>query len=185
MKHVLALTIGMTAFFSGLTLSAAPTQKSREEIIAALMVAEEFTLYSIDPITEPIRLQSGKPPTAPEKLYYAFPILGRVEAGTKELRDTIRTAAIESLSLPVPEHGLVGRGLKCFEPRHAIRFKHGSEMVDLIICYDCLHFVYAIDSHPFQLANDLINSRGTALRDLNRILDERKVPRDIPDEAKK
>ncbi len=178
MRHIslrlIAAILGATVSL----ISVGPARgKSNDEIIAFIRNAEDITLYSINPETDEWRRSLGLKPNKPSPLFFVYPILGVVEGKSEALKEKLRKAALETVTPP-----LAGFSTKmmCFEPRHALKFKSGNQVLELIICYECRSFIFGFNGRFLDENEDGINFKSPAQADLNSILDELKVPRDIP-----
>lgn len=100
-----------------------PLAASRE-----LENADQYELLSLYPyLSGPL---TGPLPSSAE-FFYGHWVLGRTLVGDpamrRKLNDALREGAKQS----------DGRMMACFNPRHAIRVRHGSQVTDFVICFEC------------------------------------------------
>jgi hypothetical protein len=93
------------------------------ETIAALRNADQYELLSLDPT---------RTSEAPPEQFHGWRILGRMKitdaATRRKLNDSLRKGAREN----------DGMAAGCFNPRHGIHLVKGDQVVDLVICFECL-----------------------------------------------
>lgn len=94
------------------------------KLAKALKLAQEVTLYSLDPVAV------GEGKTDGEKLVN-WMVLGKIEIKQTSLARTAIDLFVEAYENGAGEVGL------CFEPRHALRVKDGTETFDFIMCFKC------------------------------------------------
>jgi len=88
--------------------------------------AETFELYSLDPDVDP-GARGDKAET-----FHGWKILGKT--GIKE--PAVRKKLVDALRLAAEDNA--GAVAACFIPRHGLRLTAGKEIVDLVICFQCL-----------------------------------------------
>lgn len=123
-----------------------------------LQNADSFELLSLDPSRE-LRPADGG--------FHGWKVLGSTtikEAAT-------RTKLLDALAKGVAENE--GEVAGCFNPRHGIRAKKGQEIVELVICFECLSAQVYVDgkagkgflltSSPQPTFNSVLKQAGVAL----------------------
>lgn len=90
--------------------------------------ADTFVLLSLDPVPKHFREDAWKI----EDAFHNYPVLGRTTITNK----TERSNLLNSLLKGIREAD--GSMAPCFNPRHGIRATRGGQMVDLVICFECL-----------------------------------------------
>lgn len=149
--------------------------------LAIMMISVTATLQGSnlppivrDAMTEPdhldlLSLYPGPPGTAPERAsthFYGFLILGRT---------TVTDRAQQRNILATIERGDAendGTVAACFSPRHGLHVQSGDTVVDLVICFECLHMNVYVDGAFFASVN---TSPGPQVL-LDRLLRESRVP---------
>jgi hypothetical protein len=125
------------------------------------MLAEgEFELLSLDPalLTEKQRRRLGS------KLFHGYRVLGRVNIPKGRDRDELLQALHESIKDSPLEYAY------CFDPRHAIRTSLGTQVAELLICFECHRIeVYSPE-------RSLTSIRATAQPSLDAALKRAGVP---------
>src|SRR5829696_4569024 len=120
------------AFATALAVGCAGTpadNKIPEGARAALEEADRFELLSVVPDRQPDR---------PEDDFHGWTVLGRTPVTDADTRSALVTA----LKKGAGEND--GIAANCFNPRHGIRATRGDQMVDFVICFECLQVqVYA------------------------------------------
>jgi hypothetical protein len=97
-----------------------------EPVDSLLESAGQFELYSLEPADGRVATQGND-----EKLFHGWPILGRTMVASGDDRKQLANALREATA---SNSGMVAF---CFDPRHGIRLTHGSQTVDLLICFRC------------------------------------------------
>ena len=95
--------------------------KLPEKVRRTLDKADSMDLYSLEPAQG-----SGNV----EKLH-DWPVLGKMTVSDPRLKREL----LEQLDAAIAEPGKGGSN--CFMPRHAIRARHGGDVVELLICFAC------------------------------------------------
>lgn len=115
--------------------------------------ADEFTFYSLNP--EPIFQYQGS------NAFMGHIILGqiKIEPGPK------RNALVEALDKAIANGG---QAYQCFNPRHGIHARKGSETLDCLICFECKQADigtnwYTISGDPKALFNQTLQDAGVPL----------------------
>ncbi|MGF1580212.1 MAG: hypothetical protein ACFCD0_12685 [Gemmataceae bacterium] len=90
-----------------------------KDIMVVLENAQSIEFYSLDPHVKK-KVKDG---------FSGYPILGKVTLKNKA-RKTVLEAVLKGIKKGQP-------GAKCFIPRHGIRAKHGDDVVELVICFQC------------------------------------------------
>jgi hypothetical protein len=91
---------------------------SRRDVVTMLETAEEYVLLSVHPIYRIAGPDEGSL------------ILGSTNVDDRETRDRLNAALVSGL-----REG--GAAAACFNPRHAIRLRHGGRASELVICFEC------------------------------------------------
>lgn len=90
------------------------------------------TLYALDPVPSPPGEGDGAPPPAS---FHGYPVLGYLQV---ERADRV-AELIDAFNDGVAWGGTL---VDCFWPRHGLRVERiGGEVVDYVICFECLQFV--------------------------------------------
>ena len=98
--------------------------------MAVLENADKFELVSVDPSHfRPPWRKNGPPPPAND--FHGYDELGRTALEKADQRTVIKAVSASMAAWD-------GQPLKCgFEPRHAIVASSGSEVAEVLICYEC------------------------------------------------
>jgi hypothetical protein len=120
---LLAIVLGLGV---AMTLLGRHAERDRlpAEVIEILDKGDSFVLLSLDPF-------AGT--SASQDIFHDHAVLGRVQ-----IRDAVqRRELLQALyrGIANAENKIV----KCWSPRHGIRAALGTETVDLVICFECLH----------------------------------------------
>lgn len=113
--------------------------------IRSLEQADEWVLYSLNPISIEA-LQPEDP--RPEEVFHDFPVLGKTVI--KDPSATLKL--LRALNSGIANFD--GMAANCFNPRHGIRAKLGSEVVDLVICFECQQIVIHATNRESVLTDD-------------------------------
>ncbi|MEZ5654249.1 MAG: hypothetical protein R3E87_27250 [Burkholderiaceae bacterium] len=97
------------------------------EVVRVLEAADSFVLLSLDPAAET---------KASPEVFHEEAVLGRADIRDPEQRRQLLQALYDGIGKAE------GQIAKCWNPRHGIRATHGEEVVDLVICFECLHLEY-------------------------------------------
>lgn len=138
------------------------------DTVAALESAERLELFSLDPETE-----WGKPVP---KNATGESIAARLEAREGVLgstvieRDAVRGEVLARAFASIRKDATAA---KCFLPRHALRFTHGTRTIVVLVCFECTDLHVVADAR-----SDLIPIRDVAGLEsrLNSILKARGIP---------
>jgi hypothetical protein len=139
------------------------------ELMAALKQAEQFELMSLDP--EHAKIKEARTGQVSSDTVHAWVVLGRTVIDDSETREKL----IAALEAGAKENR--GMYAACFNPRHAIRVKRQGEVIDFVICFECLavnvyeggsekhtmHF--AISPTPQPVFDDVLTKAGIPLAD--------------------
>lgn len=87
--------------------------------------ADEFTLYSLDPVFSKEK---------PKDDFHSWKVIGQMAIKDVETRKKV----VASFDAAAAEYE--GGALKCFNPRHGIRVKRDGKVVDIVICFECKQF---------------------------------------------
>ncbi len=144
------------------------------DIYAFIAEAEEVTLLSIDPTIDVSRPKDEKPISS--GFIYGYRILGQIRGDHAVTREGIRNAIHAALTSIKEADG----PYLCFDPRHAVRLVRGKQVLDILVCFECLgsefHFEGKVQSGPAGLGGQSY---------FNALLDERKIERSKPPPIKK
>lgn len=130
--------------------------------------ADRITLYSLWPVPEDHRSASQQ---KFEGELYGWPVLGKVEIESPKERSRV----VQDLLTSIDEN-LGGEAL-CFEPRHALRLRRGSEEMELVICYHCGFLILHHGGATQHVA--LANSSKATLNSLLRKAGIKLAPEDV------
>lgn len=120
MKSVAASTFILVCLLTSTVSGRAEENKLPDQAKAILDKAPEFEYYSLEPSEKPDK----------ENALHGWKILGKTTVKDAESRKKLLTALTKSIA--------EGKeGAKCFDPRHAIRARHGGKTVDVLICFEC------------------------------------------------
>ena len=128
-KFILALITGAAPIMGiaiGLIVYWRIQSRLPHEIESILDRAESLELLSIDPTFLNLKEQ---PPGV--EVFHHYRVLGK----TTIVDGTAKRDLIAALNRSIAES--LGRGMKCFNPRHAIRAVYNGQTADLLICFQC------------------------------------------------
>ena len=154
--------ISLGCLFLQTSRGADDTFKSNQARIAAAIEKippskVKLFLYSLNP--RPVF--GEKTPENSEKVFYRYPILGRIELTSAEEKRRL----LESFAKGVSESD--GTVAMCFNPRHGIRIITGTATNDFVICFECQQ----VQACNFDTANSFLTS-GSPGNVFNQFLDE-------------
>ncbi|MBL9202270.1 MAG: hypothetical protein JNL39_17295 [Opitutaceae bacterium] len=145
--------------------------------------ATELILYSIVP-AQLMEMDEHGNPTAAEKRkekLHGYPVLGKIAATTPAIKAAMRDALLSALQ---PELRAPEAPNMCFQPRHAICLKQGSQHVDVLLCFECgnakVRYLKPWADKSWSQEEALIDISDKGLDALNRLLDARGIQRDLP-----
>jgi len=123
------------------------------EVEKVLRSGEQFTLLSLDP---EYPSKEDKERVAPSALFHKFRILGKVE-----IRDPVeRATLVRALLAGMADAN--GMSASCFDPRHGISATLDGDIVDLVICFECLQ-IHAYLNDKRVLVNGFIDGLTSRL----------------------
>jgi len=133
--------------------------KLPQAVIRVLRSPESVDLLTLNPV--PLEEHAPGTPGLPvEREFHGYEILGHAPLTTREQREKLTLLLFQ---------GIVesdGRVAGCFNPRHGVRAVRDGEVVDLVICYECLqikiHAVAPKDS-KLVLTSQAVEPRVTKL----------------------
>jgi hypothetical protein len=94
---------------------------------------DELTLFSIDGPTWEKQEGHLLPEQQKNGLLLGYPILGKVEITDRDQRRAVAAAVIEGTKYK-------GSVAACFYPRHAIRAVKAGQVIQVVICFECLRY---------------------------------------------
>jgi hypothetical protein len=109
-----------------------------EAALKILENADIFVLLSLDPVPKQLRQDAQKI----QDTFHNHPVLGRTTITNKTERSDLLNAFLKGVR---DSDGSVAR---CFNPRHGISAKRGSQTVDLVICFECLSTDVYLNGQP-------------------------------------
>lgn len=128
-----------------------------------LQNSENLTLYSLEP--EPAAALAATNQT--QSLFHGYKVLGKLEISSPEQRSNLIAALQKGMSENTNLSGL------CFNPRHGIQARTSNDIVDLVICFECLHVralsmrhgqIWSLTSQsPAALFNETLEDGGVLL----------------------
>lgn len=172
-----------TALALWLCLAAPGTAGESPDLGAFAREATELVLYSIVPAQLMEADEHGNPTEAEkrkEKLH-GYPVLGKIAGTTPAIKAAMRDALLSALQLELraPEAPNL-----CFQPRHALCLKRGSQHVDVLLCFECgnakVRYLKPWAEKTWSQEEVLIDISDKGLAALNRLLDARGIQRDLP-----
>jgi hypothetical protein len=92
-----------------------------DQVKDILSKATEVSLVSLEPSEKANK----------DNALHGWKVLGQTSLKDAEIRKKL----LATLEKGIADTGNVG--IKCFDPRHAIRAKHDGKTVDLLICFEC------------------------------------------------
>lgn len=125
---------------------------------------QSTTLYSIDG-RDFKEMEKGESPKTDEQLH-GYPVLGKVEITDAGKRRELIAALRDGMNRSD------GTMMKCFWPRHAIRFVKDGETQDYVICFQCQQLelrsgiakvVKAITKEPQTVLDKMLTDAGIKL----------------------
>jgi hypothetical protein len=136
----------------------APGCSSNSIPIKALQSADTYEVLSLDPTD-----QSEEPADS----FHGWRVLGRTVVNDTETRHKLN----EALRKGAEEYPNYVSA--CFIPRHGVRVTHGEDVVDLAVCFECLHAEvfennvrengFPISEVPQAVFDELLRSKGIPL----------------------
>lgn len=138
------------------------------EVRTVIEQSERLELLSI----WPSRGTKEGPPATVVGEFHGYPLLGRLTVTNPIVHQEVVKEFLASIDKSNGSKAL------CFMPRHAIRLKHGSDEVDLLVCYECRYIVAQRGSEQWEVG---VSSSSKAL--LNQLLTEAGIPL-APESAK-
>lgn len=154
------MRLRFVAVASFLIAAAAVAGCSRDRV-AGLGTPQELTLYSLDGRD----FEPGEGPKSAEQ-FHCYPVLGKVEVEDADRRKAI----VAALKAGVARSD--GFMAKCFWPRHGIRTVEDGNIVDFVICFECLQLhthagsstkTVAVSREPQAVLNDALTAAGVPL----------------------
>jgi hypothetical protein len=130
----------------------------------SLASSQQFTLYSIDG-RDFKEMEKGEPPKTDEQ-FHGYPVLGKVDITDAGQRRELTAALRDGMNRSD------GTMMKCFWPRHAIRFVKDGETQDYVICFQCQQLelrsgsakvVKAITKEPQAVLDKMLTDAGIKL----------------------
>ena len=118
MRSVAVALVGLVAFSGA---AAAQEKQLPEAATAVLDKAKEFTLYSLEPLERAEK----------DKSLHGWKVLGQTPVKAADTRSGLLDTVKKNVA------GAGRDGIKCFDPRHAIRAAVDGKTVDLVICFEC------------------------------------------------
>jgi hypothetical protein len=97
---------------------------------------DELVLFSIDGNDH--GRDPGSENTEPNQRvrFHGFPVLGYTYIVDPAVRREVVAAVKKSMRFARPYRA------RCFNPRHVLRVTKGEDTVDLVICYECMFYLY-------------------------------------------
>jgi len=126
--------------------------------------AEEFTVFSLDPVPWNWKPKKEQKRT-PKSEFHGYIELGKIHLPRSAERTNLVAAFIEGIAN--------GRGYSaCFEPRHGLRAIQGTNTVELVICYSCKQ-VY---SYSNSRTNRIFHTTARPVHEFTVLLKKAKIP---------
>jgi hypothetical protein len=131
---------------------------------------DQLVLFSIDGPT--YNKTEGELPEhlAKGELFHHQPVLGKIEITDPEKRRAV-VSAVKEAARTKPD-----LALKCFTPRHAIRFIKGGETVEMLICFQCGNYKTFLNGTQDRSGTRSISNSEEARTLLNKTLADAGVP---------
>lgn len=150
------------------TATARDEASSKAEMLRMIERADRFTVFSLDP-TDPGALPPEK--TGPGIVrFHGYVVLGELTGDSAPTRERVRQALTASFR---EKHD--GPRPECFEPRIGVRLTVAEIQRDVLLCFQCLRGVWLLENGDVSVA-----LAAEAEAELNALLDERGIARDIP-----
>ena len=138
---VIAMLFG-SSLGLGIALSLFGRQAEQNElppgVVEILNGGDSFMLLSLDPL-------AGA--NASQDMFHGHAVLGRADIRDARKRKDLLQALYGGIA------NAEGKIAKCWSPRHGLRVVRGSEAVDLIICFECLHLYWHYHGSGLVLTN--------------------------------
>jgi hypothetical protein len=150
---VVILAAGLTDLVVLLGKKRAPAKHMSTESINLLKTADDFTFYSLNPDKDYWHEATNT--------FMGYPILGQVKIGAGRERNDVAEALDRAIA-----NG--GRAANCFNPRHGIHVKKGTNTLDCLICFECQQACvgtnwYTMSDDPKALFNQTLKDAGVPL----------------------
>jgi hypothetical protein len=130
---VVGAAIGLALWCFTTYIISEEDSKMPGELRVALEKATQFELLSLNP---------EWPEQVPPDSFHGYKILGKTTVNDAVVRKKLVTAFKKAVS----ESGKGAPG--CFNPRHGIRVTYKGQMVDFVICFECIQVKAYIPDEP-------------------------------------
>lgn len=153
----------------------------KSDLVTFIEKADSVQLLSIYPQQVHVTDEHGNPTEKERKKerFLGYHVLGKIVDLQGPTRTSVREALIAMLSSVE-----AGPPLLCFEPRHAVCLKQGGMHIDMLICFECqqakIRRLVMRDNQEVSEREETVPIGPAGQDILNRILDSRKIERDVP-----